>query len=58
MTFSEIASGTRLYIDANIFVYHFTYESDECGTLLERCDRREIEAYTGTHVLLEVATGS
>ena len=55
MTFSEIASGARLYIDANIFVYHFTYESDECVTLLDRCDRREVNGYTGIHVLLEVA---
>ena len=55
MTFSEIASGTRLYIDANVFVYHFAHESDECAALLERCDRREINAYTGTHILLEVA---
>ena len=52
---NDIASGGRLYIDANIFIYHFSYESDECGALLERCDRREINAYTGTHVLLEVA---
>ena len=55
MMFSDISPSTHIYIDANIFVYHFTSESDECGALLERCERREIEAYTGAHILLEVA---
>ncbi len=53
--FNDIAPGARLYIDANIFVYHFAYESDECAALLDRCYRREINAYTGIHILLEVA---
>ena len=55
MTFSEIPSGSRLYIDANIFVYYFGRMSNECAALIGRCEREEIEAYTGTHVLLEVA---
>ena len=29
--------------------------SRECRDLLERCGRRELDAFTGTHVLLEVA---
>ncbi len=55
MTFSEVAPRTKLYIDANIFVYASIGASRECRDLLERCDRRELDAYTGTHVLLEVA---
>ncbi len=55
MTFSEIARGARLYIDANIFVYYFARSSNECAALIGRCERGEIEAYTGTQVLLEVA---
>ena len=55
MTFREIAHGTRLYIDANIFVYHFTLESYECRNLIRRCAQKEVRAFTGTHVLLEVA---
>ena len=46
MTFRDISPGTHIYIDANIFVYHFTSESDECGALLDRCERRDLEAYT------------
>lgn len=55
MTFSEIARGERLYIDANIFVYYFGRSSNECAALIGRCERGEIEAYTGTHILLEAA---
>ena len=55
MTFSGIALGTELYIDANIFVYASNGASRECRDLLGRCERGEIEAYTGVHVLLEVA---
>ena len=55
MTFSEIAPDARLYIDANIFIYYFGRRSNECVALIDRCGRGEIEAYTGTHVLLEVA---
>ncbi len=55
MTFNEIASDARLYIDANIFVYHFAEASDECRSLILRCGQERIRAFTGTHVLLEVA---
>ena len=55
MTFSEIVPDTKLYIDANIFVYASNGASRECRELIDRCDRREINAYTGIHVLLEVA---
>ena len=55
MTFSEIASNARLYIDANIFVYHFAEASDECTSLILRCGQGGTRAFTGTHVLLEVA---
>lgn len=55
MTFSGVESGTKLYIDANIFVYASNGASRECRELIDRCDRREVNAYTGIHVLLEVA---
>lgn len=58
MTFSGILPRTKLYIDANIFVYASNGTlgaSRECRDLLDRCGRQEFEAFTGTHVLLEVA---
>ena len=55
MTFNEIVPGTDLYIDANIFVYHFAEASYECRSLILRCGQGGVNAFTGTHVLLEVA---
>ena len=55
MTFNEIVRDAHLYIDANIFVYYFGRSSNDCTALIDRCERGEIKAYTGTHVLLEVA---
>lgn len=58
MTFNGILPRTKLYIDANIFVYASNGTSGasrECRDLLQRCGKQEFEAFTGTHVLLEVA---
>lgn len=51
MTFDEIPNGTRVFIDANIFIYHFGGQSVECQTLLERCARQEVLGYTSTFVI-------
>lgn len=54
MTLDEIPEASAVFVDANIFVYHFTGVSRECRSLLERSERREIRVITGTHLLLEV----
>ncbi|MBI4310287.1 MAG: PIN domain-containing protein [Chloroflexi bacterium] len=54
MTFDEIPAGSRLFIDANTFIYHFTGQSAECRRLLERCRAGNVRGATGTHVLSEV----
>ncbi len=54
MSLSEIRSGTRLFIDSNIFIYHFTGASDECTELLYRCEHEELAGYTSTGVIAEV----
>ncbi len=54
MTFAEIPAGARVFIDANIFIYHFGGQSGECRTLLERSARREVVGYTSTMILAEV----
>jgi predicted nucleic acid-binding protein len=43
-----------VFIDANIFIYHFGGCSLECKALLERCARRALLGYTSTPVLAEV----
>jgi predicted nucleic acid-binding protein len=54
MTFDELTNDTHIFIDANIFIYHFGGQSVECRTLLERCTRRELVGYTSTFVVAEV----
>ncbi|MEW5980636.1 MAG: hypothetical protein AB1898_33095 [Acidobacteriota bacterium] len=54
MTLAEVPDAATVFIDANIFVYHFTGVSPECQGFLERVERSLIRAATGAHVLLEV----
>jgi predicted nucleic acid-binding protein len=54
MTLADLRDGDRVFIDANIFIYHFGGRSLECKALLERCARRALLGYTSTLVLAEV----
>ena len=54
MTLADLQHGDRVFIDANIFIYHFGGRSQECKVLLERCARRELFGYTSTSILAEV----
>ena len=56
MTFASIPNGGRVFIDANILVYHATADATygaACKQLMERIARREIEAFTSAHVLCD-----
>lgn len=58
MTFDEIPSGVRVFIDANPLIYHFAPNpkfGDSCRSLMERIARRDVEAITSAHVLTNVA---
>ena len=50
----ELPAGQTVFIDANIFLYHFTGISQECSSFLERCERGELWGLTAVHILLEV----
>ena len=50
----EIPAKSRVFIDSDIFIYHFLDLSKDCSNLLERAERREIRAYASTVVLGEV----
>jgi predicted nucleic acid-binding protein len=54
MTLAELLDGDSVFLDANIFIYHFGGRSPECKTFLERCARRELLGYTSTPILAEV----
>jgi predicted nucleic acid-binding protein len=58
MTFADLARGASLFVDANIFVFHFQPHAlfgSSCTDLLKRVELQEFTGYTSTHVLSEVA---
>ncbi len=54
MNLDSIKTGTKVFIDANIFIYHFTGVSNECSNFLTRCEQSDINGITSINVLLEV----
>jgi predicted nucleic acid-binding protein len=58
MKFDALQAGDRIFLDANLLVYHFAAHPTlgaTCSRLIERIDKREITAYTSTHILSEIA---
>ena len=51
---SRIEEGTEVFIDSNIFIYHFIDASSECTDFLKRCEKGELFGVTSTNVLIEV----
>jgi len=51
---TELTAEQTVFVDANIFIYHFTGLSQECSDFLGRCERAELWGGTGIHLLLEV----
>lgn len=53
---ADIPDRTEIFIDSNIFVYHFsgpTEYTDSCTLLLQRVEQSEIFGFTSTVVLAE-----
>jgi predicted nucleic acid-binding protein len=58
MIFADVPRATSIFVDANVFVYHFTVDpvlGAACTQLLERIETKELEGYTSANVLSEVA---
>lgn len=55
MSLSEIPRGSRVFLDASIFLHHFAGASPECRALLERCERSQVRGVTSALALAEVA---
>ncbi|MBI4688661.1 MAG: PIN domain-containing protein [Nitrospirae bacterium] len=54
----QVPAGTSIFIDANIFIYHFIYETAEsqsCTSLLKRVENGDIKGLTSTIVLAEIS---
>lgn len=54
MRLDSIESGSEVFIDANIFIYHFTGVSNESSNLLSRCEQGDLTGMTSVNVLFEV----
>jgi len=54
MRIDQISDNSTVYLDANIFLYHYEDISPDCSSLLERVERGKIRAVTSTRVLDEV----
>ena len=54
MNLDEIEIGSDLFIDANIFIYHFTGVSEQCSRLINRCEKGDLTGMTSANVILEV----
>ena len=58
MTFADLVRGDSVFLDANVFVYHFQPHAvfgPPCTDLLKRIELQELSGSTSTHVLSEVA---
>jgi predicted nucleic acid-binding protein len=51
---SEVPDGTALLLDANIFIYAFGGESEQCVRLIGRCRNEELVGATTNEVTGEV----
>lgn len=57
MVLSDLEDGSSVFIDANIFIYHFSKESklnSDCSNFLERVEEGKINGFTSVAVIQEV----
>lgn len=54
MTFDDLSENEQVFLDANIFIYHFGGLSTDCRNLLSRCAKGEIHGFTSHLVIAEV----
>ena len=46
-TLEQVERGARVFIDASVFIYHFTGASLDCRRFLETCERGQVLAIFG-----------
>ncbi len=54
MNTDQVPTGATIFIDANIFIYHFTAQSPACSTFLRRCQDNEIIGCTSAGSVAEM----
>jgi predicted nucleic acid-binding protein len=58
MIFTAVPTGSRVYIDANVFIYVFAEDrllAEPCSDFLERIETGDIGGIISAHTLSEVA---
>ena len=58
VSIAQVPAEISIFIDANIFIYHFIYKTPEsqwCTSLLKKIEDEEIKGYTSTVVLAEIS---
>lgn len=50
----DIPPGTNVFVDTNIFYYHFSGQSPTCTAFLRRIAQGEVNAYVNTEVLSDL----
>ncbi len=58
MTFADLQGGDAVFVDANVLIYHFTNHpryGAACTALAERIELQEIQGFTSSHCLADVA---
>jgi predicted nucleic acid-binding protein len=50
----RVPEGARIFVDAPVFIYHFTGVSPACRRFLARCERAEVQGVTSVTVVAEV----
>ena len=58
MTFTDVQKGDAIFTDTNTLIYHFTKHPKygaACTALVERIEQKEIQAFTSSHCLADVA---
>ena len=51
---SRLPAGEHIFIDANIFIYHFLGLKESCSELLLRVENKKIIGYTSAIILSEI----
>jgi predicted nucleic acid-binding protein len=54
MNFDDLQAGDHVFLDANIFVYHFLGHSADCRQLLSRCHQGTLKGITASFIVAEV----
>jgi len=54
LTFDKLEPGADVFVDANIFIYHFLDLSADCSAFLERIEEGAYRGTTSVFVLTEV----